>query len=286
MSENKIKNTLPGERNKKLRPTIRLRDWLFSPFFCLSLLGVLIYFEFIQRIAIRRSPLHHRDSVFRLNRAFVKVLTLFGIQINVISFAKLDPKKPYILISNHQSLFDTPILHTIFAEHYPRYIAKKELSRSLPSVSFNLRHGGSAIIDRDNAQQAIEEIKKLGTRMVEENFATVLFPEGTRAKDGALKRFRPAGLAALLQAAPEAEIVPVTLDGPWKLARKLFPLPLATEITVVIGAPFPQVPGQSLKEISHEVHELIARNLQSIRDGKFIQEHQNLQQNLPSHYKI
>ena len=46
-------------------------------------------------------------------------------------------------------------------QFHPKFISKKELGKGIPSVSFNLRHGGSALIDRKNPMQAVEAIRKL-----------------------------------------------------------------------------------------------------------------------------
>ena len=98
-----------------------------------------------------------------------------------------------------------------------------------------IRAGGAALIDRENPRQAIPELKRFAKHLVENKFAAVIFPEGTRARNGELKELQAAGLTVLLNAAPEAEVIPLVLKGTWKLsARKLGPVPRNVIVTVTI----------------------------------------------------
>ena len=63
--------------------------------------------------------------------------------------------QPYIIVCNHQSLYDIPPLIWYLRQIHPKFISKKELGRGIPSVSFNLRHGGSLLIDRAKAKDAL-----------------------------------------------------------------------------------------------------------------------------------
>jgi len=63
------------------------------------------------------------------------------------------------------------------------------------------------------------EISKLGTRMKENRWSAVIFPEGTRSKDGTMRSFQPAGVATLLKKCPEALIVPIAINNAWKMQR-------------------------------------------------------------------
>ncbi len=247
-------------------PSTSLRDWLLLPFFLLGFLLILVVFDVWQRIAFARGRSFHERAVVQLNRALQGLLEVFGAKIELRNFAELTPGRPYVIVSNHQSLFDIPILHSVFADHFPRFISKKELARWIPSVSYNLQHGENAIIDRANAQQAIDQIGKLGSLLMKRGFAVVIFPEGTRARRGKLKQFRYAGFATLIQSAPLAQVVPVTIDGSWKLsAHKHLPIPLRTKVTVVVGAPIDHEQHGSLKEMMTALHYTIEQTLERLR---------------------
>jgi len=220
----------------------------------------------LQRIAILFGRRAHELAVLGLNKSLAASLRLLGVRITIDGINNLEAGRAYIVVSNHQSLFDIPILHSLFGSHQPRFIAKQELARWIPSVSFNLRHGGNALIDRSNAKQAIAEIERLGRLVSQLRCAVVIFPEGTRAKEGTLKRFRYAGLASLLQTVPDATIVPVTIDGSWRLVpNRGCPIPRGQQLHITVGEIVPRDKHDSLKQLISEIEGVVAENLRKIR---------------------
>jgi len=199
--------------------------FLFWPF-VLVFFCILLFFDPLQRIAFVFGQKAQQWVVRYLNICLAKSLHLLGVSFDIQGTESVLEGVPIIFISNHQSLFDIPILHTAFRKQWPRFVAKKELAKWLPSVSYNLRKGGNGLIDRSDPRQAIPELQALAERMTTGAFGVVIFPEGTRAREGTLKTFRPTGLSTLIQNAPEARIVPVVIDNTWKLsARKFGPVP-------------------------------------------------------------
>lgn len=161
----------------------------------------------------------HKWSVDALNFFLTySQLALF----NSISFKnnyQLPKDRSIIFVANHQSMYDIPSLIWFLRKHHPKFISKIELTKGIPSISFNLKYGGGANIDRKDSKQAIGEIIKLGRRMNEHNWSTVIFAEGTRAKDGRMKPFQVGGIATLLKIVPNALIVPVAIENSWKIVR-------------------------------------------------------------------
>ncbi|WP_343530551.1 lysophospholipid acyltransferase family protein [Pedobacter sp.] len=142
--------------------------------------------------------------------------------LNGVSFRndfKLPKDRSIIFVANHQSMYDIPSLIWFLRKHHPKFISKIELTKGIPSISFNLKYGGGANINRKDSKQSIGEIIKLGRRMNENNWSTVIFAEGTRAKDGQLKPFQVGGIATLLKIVPNALIVPVAIENSWKIVR-------------------------------------------------------------------
>jgi 1-acyl-sn-glycerol-3-phosphate acyltransferase len=128
-------------------------------------------------------------------------------------------------------MFDIPPLGWRFRKHHPKYISKIELGRNIPSISYNLKHGGSALIDRKNPRQAIQEIDRFARYIEKNKYAACIFPEGTRGKDGKVKKFKVSGIEALLKSAPSSVIVPFVIDGNYRIFEKgSFPLPLGLKI--------------------------------------------------------
>ncbi|MFN8391451.1 MAG: 1-acyl-sn-glycerol-3-phosphate acyltransferase [Bdellovibrionota bacterium] len=246
-------------------PPVDFIDWLLFPIFITAFAGSLLFFDPLQRIAIRFGVAAQQRVVIWLNYALCASLRLIGTKIEVQGEDKLPTDCSCIIVSNHQSMFDIPILSVLFRRHFPRFIAKKELSKGLPSVSFNLRRGGSAVIDRSDPRQAIPEIKRMGERLEQEHFAAVIFPEGTRARRGALKPFRPAGVSTLFQTAQRARVVPVAIDGAWKLAcRSKGPIPRGIRVTVRILDELDRN-GIHAKELVPRTEAIIRKGLAEIR---------------------
>jgi 1-acyl-sn-glycerol-3-phosphate acyltransferase len=139
-------------------------------------------------------------------------------------------------------MYDIPGLIWYLRKYQPKFISKIELTKGIPSISFNLKYGGGANIDRKDSKQAVSEIIKLGRRMKEKNWSAVIFAEGTRAKDGKLKTFQVGGIATLLKAAPASLIVPVAIENSWKIVRfGAFPLSAGESIKWTVLPPIDQV---------------------------------------------
>jgi 1-acyl-sn-glycerol-3-phosphate acyltransferase len=172
------------------------------------------------------------------------------------------PWHSYIIISNHQSMFDIVILGSVLFSNFPKYISKRSLGRWIPTVSFNLRVGGHVLIDRGDAPNAIEAIRDLGKRVAQGRCSAMIFPEGTRARHGSLGKFKPAGTLALLEEAPRTPVIPVAIDESWRLLRyNYFPIPFGTRVRVHLGTPIARHPGDDPKAILERVHEEIDQTL-------------------------
>lgn len=167
----------------------------------------------------------HKRSVDALNFCLESSYYALGDTVTFINKQNLPVGRPMIFVANHQSLYDIPVLIWHLRKYHAKFISKIELTKGIPSVSYNLRHGGAANIDRKDARQSIMEISKLGTRMKENRWSAVIFPEGTRSKDGTIRTFQAAGVATLLKKCPEALIVPIAINNAWKMQRHgSFPL--------------------------------------------------------------
>ncbi len=151
----------------------------------------------------------------------------------------LPDDKPLLVVSNHQSMFDIIAISWFMRAYHPKFISKIELGKNIPSVSFNLRHGGSVLIDRKNPRQSIPALTKFSKYIATERYAAVIFPEGTRSKTGKPKEFSTTGLKILLKNMPEAFVVPVTVNNSWKIVRYgSFPINGGINLTLKVQEPF------------------------------------------------
>ena len=94
----------------------------------------------------------------------------------------------------------------------------------------------------------------------------MIFPEGTRSRDGRLRNFKMGGLSELLAAAPTLPIVPATIDGSWELLRhKLFPVPFGTRVRVRFSEPMERHPGEEQSELIERARAVIEGTLMEWR---------------------
>lgn len=180
----------------------------------------------------------HKSSVSILNRCLMLCTNLLGTRYTFVNKQHIPSDKPVIIVSNHQSMYDIPPIIWYMRKHHPKFVSKKELGKGIPSVSYNLRHGGSALIDRNDGKQAISAIGKLGSYIEKHSRCAVIFPEGTRSRNGEPKSFKPMGLKMLLKKSPSALVVPITINNSWKLLRYgKFPMGIGAHLKFKVHPP-------------------------------------------------
>jgi 1-acyl-sn-glycerol-3-phosphate acyltransferase len=180
----------------------------------------------------------HKKVVDLLNLCLMRCLVLSGNTVKFTNNQNLPLGRPIIFVANHQSLLDIPPLIWHLRAYHAKFISKIELTRGIPSVSFNLKYGGAANIDRKDQRQSIMEIVKLGLRMKENKWSAVIFPEGTRSKNGKVKPFRAAGVATILKKCPEALLVPIVIKNSWVIVRNgYYPLNTFTPMSLEVLPP-------------------------------------------------
>ncbi|MEO9893691.1 lysophospholipid acyltransferase family protein [Aurantibacter sp.] len=180
----------------------------------------------------------HGFSVALMNRTLMLCTNLLGTRYTFINKNKLPTDRPIILVANHQSMFDIPPIIWHMRKYHPKFVSKKELGKGIPSVSYNLRHAGSVLIDRTNNKQALTEIAKLGRYIEKHKRSAVIFPEGTRSRNGQPQHFRTTGLKILMKTAPSAIIVPISINNSWKLLRYgKFPMGIGSHLKFFVHPP-------------------------------------------------
>ena len=191
----------------------------------------------------------HKKSVDLLNFFLVVNTYVLGTRYKIENKEKLPVGVPVIIAANHQSLYDIPAIIWFMRKIHPKFISKIELAKGIPSISYNLNHGGSVVIDRKDSKQALSAIKRLAEYIEENKRAAVIFPEGTRSKTGKPRPFAENGLKVLCKYAPSAYMVPVTINNSWKMTKwGAFPLGLGNKLVFTIHDPIP-VKGDPFSEV-------------------------------------
>ncbi len=222
--------------------------WVMSlPFMLLFGLAVVV-FDVAGRLA-RPFGLRPFEYVMAsLQRTLIEVYRLCGASIEVTKDPAVEPRTGYAIIANHQSLLDIAMIGGYLYSNFPKYVAKAELGKWIPSISLNLKHGGNALIDRTDRLQSVRAITQMAKTAQERDVSVVIFPEGTRSKDGSLGDFKRAGGEALLRAAERLPVVPAAIDGSWRVS-KFLPFPFGARVRIRFGAPLSREDGDAAAQL-------------------------------------
>lgn len=207
-------------------PMKKIVDYILSVLYLLFFGICLGVFHVAQVIAFNVfGKQAHQRTVNALNACLCYGWLLTGSIPRVEKRYPIPEDRPVIFVANHQSTFDIPGIIWFFRKYTPLFVSKKELGKGIPSISYNLRVGGAALIDRKDRTQALKEIIRLGRYASENNFAVAIFPEGTRSRTDKLKPFAVGGVATLIRVMPNAVIVPIAIERTGKFnPTGLFPL--------------------------------------------------------------
>ena len=204
----------------------------------------------------------HKRSVDILNAMLIGCMGLIGTRIRFNNPHKLNKSQPHIIVCNHQSLYEIPPLIWYLRRLHPKFISKIELGRGIPSVSFNLRHGGSLLIDRDKSKDALVAIEDYANKLSSYKHSTIIFPEGTRSGSATPRRFRLGGLITLFENMPEALVLPLSISHSWKLIKwGNFPIMPGVTMRFTVHEPIP-VKGQKANELAARVEQIIVGGIE------------------------
>jgi|SRR5690606_34145923 len=211
----------------------KLSGYILSPIFYLLFGIVITVFHPIQWLCLRFGGYQgHKTCVDILNCFLLGTYYALGNTIKFTNKQHLPTNRPILFIANHQSMYDIPPLIFFLRKHHGKFISKIELATGIPSISFNLRHGGAANIDRKDPKQSIAEILKLANNMKSKNWSAFIFPEGTRARTGKMKSFSVGGIATILKKVPDVLVVPIAINNSWQMVRYgFFPLNTFTRMS-------------------------------------------------------
>ena len=154
-----------------------------------------------------RDPVHYRTGfLFRkLGKALTRVNPSWKIHISgeIIS----DPRRPYVVVCNHQSMADIPLISNLPWEM--KWLAKIELF-NFPILGWMLRLAGDISVDRKNPRSGAQALIK-AQRILEQKCSVMIFPEGTRTLDGRVRQFSEGAFHLAIKA--KVSVLPLVIEG-------------------------------------------------------------------------
>lgn len=131
-----------------------------------------------------------------------------GARLEVEGLEHLDPHRSYMVVANHQSVIDVPVLFRVFPRPI-RFVAKRELGR-LPFLGWYMKAMGMILVERHASTSARAAVETTAAHL-EAGECVVTFPEGTRGSPEHMRPFKSGGFAAALAA--NVEVLPVAISG-------------------------------------------------------------------------
>lgn len=177
--------------------------------------GLMLFYPFSHKICVRIS-----DYIVRVcaPRVFGIMHVYKNFRVTFSSQNKDALPEQFIILSNHQSLLDIPLYMNFFPDRDVRFVAKDALSKNyIPLVGPMLKsHGHCFIPRRGGTSLVLRRIDSFSARCLKNKWNPVIFPEGTRSKDGSLGKFFSAGFR-MLEEATKLPVVICCIDGGYKI---------------------------------------------------------------------
>jgi 1-acyl-sn-glycerol-3-phosphate acyltransferase len=211
-----------GGRSRRVRYHVRMLEsierWGRLSLYFAAMLAVCLYCEAIGRVWCLWTTT--KDAKTRVRRANLVTrhwhVILTELTLRLLG-SKLDvhgtvPPGRYIIVSNHQSLADIAILPWVLRTLNVKFVAKEELGRGIPTVSMALRHWGSALISRKGTRDDVARLKTMARGLAEWEASVVIFPEGTRSREGRLLPYQ-SGAVRIVAEEAMLPLLPIAIDG-------------------------------------------------------------------------
>jgi 1-acyl-sn-glycerol-3-phosphate acyltransferase len=181
-------------------------------------------------------PLGLRDPLLLIAKWAVSLAPpILGIKVEVTGRDEVDKKNPYIFMANHLSFLDGPLLFLLIPQPI-RVILKKEIFR-IPVIGLGMRFVGFVPVDRKGVRGGKKSIDFASRLMREKGYSYLIFPEGTRSRDGRTQTFKRGGFFLALES--RVSVVPISIGGTYGLMPRGTIFPRRGRVKVHFHSPVP-----------------------------------------------
>ena len=179
-------------------------------------------------VPFRNAEFVHKVQQF-WSRSFYRLMFL---PVTVEGLEHIQPGQSYVFVSNHQSMFDVWLIYGWLPVIF-KWLMKAEL-RKVPFVGIACKAAGHIFVDRKNPKAAIESMEDI-KKQLKDGVCTVIFPEGTRTKDGQVGRFKRGAFQIALDL--KLPIIPISLSGCYDVLPKGKPFVYRRPVRMYVGEP-------------------------------------------------
>jgi 1-acyl-sn-glycerol-3-phosphate acyltransferase len=155
---------------------------------------------------------------------------LMLLPVTVEGLEHIKPGQSYVFVSNHQSMFDVWLIYGWLPVIF-KWLMKAEL-RKVPFVGTACKAAGHIYVDRKNPKAALESMENV-KKQLKDGICTVIFPEGTRTKDGQVGRFKRGAFQIALDL--KLPIIPISLSGCYDVLPKGKPFVYRRPVRMYVG---------------------------------------------------
>jgi 1-acyl-sn-glycerol-3-phosphate acyltransferase len=159
------------------------------------------------------------------------ILVTTGVRVVVSGIEQLTPGTTYVFVSNHQSIYDIPVVFWALPFQL-RIIAKRSIG-SVPFLGWHLRRTGHLLVDRRHPHAP--GILQRWRQLLGDGLSLMIFPEGTRSADGRVGRFKAGSFLLAMEAG--LPIVPMSITGTRFVMRKGFVTARPGDVRLTVHAP-------------------------------------------------
>lgn len=228
--------------------------WSLAYFFFMIVLWLLTVLFDRERIVLHKASHLWAKSLVFLNPLW---------KLRVYGKENVDPKGRYVITVNHQSMIDIPLMYALPKLNF-KWVAKQEVYK-WPLFGVVLLLHGDITIEEGSVRKARSFIGK-GIERLKHGTSVIIFPEGSRSKDGEIKNFKEG--AFLLAKEAGVEILPCVVNGVkgfikgWRVQRSTF------EISILPPIPADKVESDSTRDMMKVVRDMTVEELARLRKGK------------------
>lgn len=195
-----------------------------------------------------------------------EILFVCGVKINLVG-GELLPDKPAVYVANHTGLHDIPALSVVLPASLS-WMAKASLFK-IPFLGWAMTRSGYIPVKRDGSGKTVGGQSTVGMAtefLLNNKSSLVIFPEGTRSRDGRLAVFRR-GAFAIAKAA-KLPIIPITIEGSWRVVKaESWCFRYGHTIDIVVHPPI-DTKELSPEELAEKASSVILTTLIKLRKGQ------------------